>query len=71
MNLNLAGSDFGDSNLGFNPGPGFVFRIRPYNNQKFLKKKNRYYVQVLTIDTERRLEIFCVDENVTFPVGNL
>ena len=23
------------------------------------------------IDTERRLDVFCVNENVTFPVGNL
>ena len=25
----------------------------------------------LTMDIERRLDIFCVIENVTFPVGNL
>ena len=26
---------------------------------------------LLVIDTERRLDIFCVNENVSFPVGNL
>ena len=26
---------------------------------------------VQIIDTERRLDIFCVNENVSFPVGNL
>ena len=29
------------------------------------------WLSIIIIDTERRLDIFCANENVTFPVGNL